>query len=274
MYNSVGIVINDLKEKALPLARQLEEGLAAAGMQSVTMLVSASAKQRQAFFRAADCLVVLGGDGTVLSVAKEAAAAGLPIIGVKLGRVGFLSELAPENILSLIPALQNQTYSICPRLMLMARVNGESFYALNEICIQRPSHEKMIRLRIYCNGELVDGYAADGVMLATPTGSTAYSLSAGGPIMNPYVQAMLLTPICAHTLRSRPIVFPDTETVSVVTEPNTDISLLCDGKERAFAGLNQPVEITRSPSDALFLQLAPVNFYRLLNSKLNEWSKN
>lgn len=266
---NIGIVINQEKLEAAALAKELEGLLAARGLRTSTLLLSAADKQ--SFIAAADCLLVLGGDGTVLSVAAQAAQLQKPIVGVKLGRVGFLTDTSPQTAPALAESLAAGSFTVTPRLMLEGEINGERYLALNEICVQRASHERILRLSVYSGGEYVDAYPADGLLVATPTGSTAYSLSAGGPILNPSVQAMVLTPICAHTLRARPIVFSHTEELSLRLKKGACVSFVADGRER-YCGPAEEILVRRAPFDALFLETEPRNFYKLLNAKLGQWS--
>ena len=166
-------------------------------------------------------------------------------------------------------ALASGNYLIEDRMMLCCRVDGRELYALNEVVLHRSTDERMIRLSVSADGQAVDRFYADGVLAASPTGSTAYNLSAGGPIASPGAQVMLLTPICAHTLRARPYVFAAEERLEISSEGQAVIAI--DGAE-VSRGRNCGVQVYRAPFRARFIKISHRSFYQRLNSKLNEWS--
>ena len=178
------------------------------------------AKNENQLYRDSDFIVVLGGDGTFLGAARNAALYDTPILGINLGTLGFLAEVEKRSSLEALQKVLNGEYNIEKRMMLEASVydchNDErKFICLNDIGITRGSLSRIIDLKIFINDNFVDDYPADGIIISTPTGSTAYSLSAGGPIINPTMELLLLNPICPHSLRSRPIILSKDEIIKI-----------------------------------------------------------
>ena len=165
----------------------------------------------------ADAVLVLGGDGTILSVAAEVSKRNIPIIGINLGRLGFLSSIEPDELEEGLNKLFAGEYVIEERLMLEAKLaGGEEATALNDVVITRANaYLKIVDLDVYIDDEYVDDFKADGIIISTPTGSTAYSLSAGGPIVDPSVESMIITPICPHKMYCRTIIAPPDKTITV-----------------------------------------------------------
>ena len=224
-----------------------------------------------------DALVVLGGDGTILRAVPEAAAADIPILGVNLGRVGFLAEVEPEQLRDAFARLQTDRYRVEHRMMLEILIEGhESIYALNEVVLSRGTCARMVGFDAYVGDALVDHYIADGLVLSAPTGSTAYSLSAGGPIVSPDVSCFILSPICPHSLQSRPIVLSDKETVTLginAGEPREGMVVCVDGQRTYAVHNHECVRIRRAVTDARFIRFqSERNFFTLLRSKLSQWS--
>ena len=227
-----------------------------------------------------DIIFVFGGDGTVLRALDLYLNAGLPVLGINLGRLGFLLETQVDELETALAMLRNGEYEIERRMMLQIEVQcgGRVIraHATNEVCISRGMSQRMIAIDAYAGKTLVDHYIADGLVLASPTGSTAYSLSAGGPIVSPSVACFVLTPICPHSLKSRPIVLSADErmTLSVnMKEMREGIQLSLDGQ--AICGMSNydRVEVCRAPHDALLIRFPKErNFYALLKEKLSQWN--
>jgi NAD+ kinase len=230
------------------------------------------------FFRKIDVLMVLGGDGTILNAARKAAPMQIPILGINMGHVGFLSEIEVQDIPKSVRRVIEGHYFIEERMMLSAVVqrenkSGQTMLALNDIGIARGSLSRIIRIEVYVNDHLVDKYPADGFVVSSPTGSTAYSLSAGGPIISPNMRCLLLTPICAHSLHSRPIVIADHEIVCLrVIGQHQDTILTLDGQQDYTICKGDWIIIQKASTNARFIRLREVNFYSLLRHKLSEWS--
>lgn len=225
-----------------------------------------------------DCLMVWGGDGTILNTARTAAPLGTPIYGVNAGRLGFLTEVDIPDLLAGLEKLIAGDYTVEQRMMVEAKVYRrgniiETFSGLNDAVVSKGSFARMIWLEISVNGELVNSYPADGVIIASPTGSTAYSLSAGGPLVGPDLDLMIVTPICPHTLSARPLVVAPDKVVSVVAETNRgSIMLTMDGQYGINLEDNDKVQVQRAPYSAKFIRTQHHSFYAVLREKLEEWN--
>lgn len=225
-----------------------------------------------------DVLIVLGGDGTILTVASKCAEAGIPIMGINYGHMGFLAEFERDKLNNALELLASGKYNTQKRSMLKILCGGNVFYALNDLVIQRSTSGNgfcnTINISAEIDGSMVDRFLADGIIVSTPTGSTAYSLAAGGSILTPDINAFILTPICAHSLHSRPIVFSDISTLKLYpTETNTALNIVVDGV--AISSLEQFTEITVTKADFAveFITAEDSDFFNKLLFKLNKWSK-
>ena len=226
-----------------------------------------------------DVMLVFGGDGTVLRALDSFVSCNIPMLGVNLGRMGFLLETQPEELAAALDLLKAGRYEIERRMML--RVEGYCCgrpicaYATNEVSISRGLSQRMIAMDAYVGDMLVDHYIADGLVLSSPTGSTAYSLSAGGPIIAPDVQCLLLNPICPHTLTARPIVLSARECVRLqihMKEEREGIQLSVDGQAICQMRNMEEITVIRSPHDALLIRFGRErNYFSLLKDKLSQW---
>lgn len=227
-----------------------------------------------------DLILVFGGDGTMLRALDLYVSCDIPMLGVNLGRMGFLLETQPEELGQALELVRTGKYTIERRMMLC--IEGECAgrriheYATNEVSISRGLSQRMIALDAYVRDMLVDHYIADGLVLSGPTGSTAYSLSAGGPIVAPDVQCFVLNPICPHTLSSRPIVLSPRECVRLkinMKEMREGIQLSVDGQAVCEMRNQEEISVMRSPHDALLIRFGEErNFFSLLKEKLSQWS--
>ena len=227
-----------------------------------------------------DAIFVFGGDGTVLRALSRFAQYDLPALGVNLGRLGFLLETQTQEMAQALDMLIAGTYSIERRMMLHVEAQcGKacvSTYAVNEVFISRGMSQRMIALDVLVGQTLVDHYIADGVVVASPTGSTGYSLSAGGPIVSPDVDCFVLSPICPHTLQSRPIVLSHKERITLridMIEEREGIQLSIDGQLVCRMRNREQVTVSRAEHDALLIRFPKErNFFSLLKDKLSQWS--
>ncbi len=224
----------------------------------------------------ANVAIVLGGDGTILGVSRFAARHGVPIIGINLGTLGFLADVELAEIDGALNKFMNGEYRIDERFMLEAHVKcesggGESFTALNDIVISRASYRRMVALDVEVDGHFLASYDGDGVVVATPTGSTAYSMSAGGPVVEPSLGVCVITPICCHTMSSRPMIVPGGSKINIKFRGTfDDMSMLTADGQRGFK-LSDGDEITVSASDKTLklIKISDMGFYELLGKKLH-----
>lgn len=222
-----------------------------------------------------DLLLTLGGDGTLLRGARRVARHGTPVLGVNFGHLGFLTSAAPDELVSALDRALSGDIWLDERMTLEVRAeapDGETrgeFLALNDVVLHKGGVARMIRLAVRANGEEVGNYSADGIILATPTGSTAYSLSAGGPIVSPSVDCIIATPICPHTLAVRPLVLPAEETVSVdVLTPSGELLMTIDGQEDAQLVPGDRVVVRRAPYPVRLVRFPGQTFFSTLRRKL------
>ena len=220
-----------------------------------------------------DLMMVLGGDGTFLHAFEAALPRDIPMLGVNLGRVGFLSEIQPDHLEEDVENLAAGRYAIEPRMLLEVQTaSSQKAFALNEVAFNRSdSSVGVLSLSVSANGGLVDRFSGDGLIVATPTGSTAYSMAAGGPIVAPGLDCMLLTPICPHTLAARPIVISDklVITVSILGDKHR-ARVVIDG--RHVITPDDGITVRRAERDIRFVRLRPRSFFELLRGKLSDWT--
>lgn len=220
-----------------------------------------------------DMLLTVGGDGTMLSISKWCAVRSIPVLGVNLGKLGFLTEAEPESFDELACELVKNNYTVEKRTVLCAQLGEKRYYALNEIVIARRNVSKMIMLKAEIGGAPVDKYYCDGFIVCTPTGSTAYSLSAGGPVISPTANVFALTPINSHSMHSRPIVIGDNESIGITLQARADDAMvIADGKNVCILPEKKTIQIYKAPKRALFVRLNKNGFYERLLRKLNTWS--
>lgn len=217
--------------------------------------------------------ITMGGDGTLLNVARDVASAGVPVCGINMGQLGFLTEIELPDLISAVDRLILGDYYLEERLMLGAIISREGQEiilppALNDVVVTKGGFSRMIRLQVYIDGELAVKYPADGLIVATSTGSTGYSLSAGGPIINPNLKVIVLTPICPHTLYSRSLVVSEKEEIKItVHATHDDIVLTMDGQNVRKLQPEDSIIIRRSPFRARFARLSGGNYTQALRSK-------
>ncbi len=226
-----------------------------------------------------DLLVVLGGDGTLISVARAAAKAKTPILGVNLGSLGFLTEVPRERMIAEVERALDRGFRIDDRMMLEMRIlRGGRLVrrecALNDIVISKQTTiARAVDLSVEVDGRYVTAYKADGLIVSTPTGSTAYSLSAGGPILDPKLGVMILNPICPHTLTHRPLVLHDSAEIDVsLTRLDDGVFLTLDGQAGYPVRAGDKVRISRAAERALLVQTRDRDYFHLLRSKL-KWGE-
>ncbi len=225
-----------------------------------------------------DTVITIGGDGTIIHKAKYAAKFSKPILGLNLGRVGFVAELEKTEI-DEIENLVEGKYEIENRAMLYVNVTNKidsfdikEFYALNDVVISKSAYSGVVDLNVFLNGNKMNRYIADGIILSTPTGSTAYSLSAGGPIIEPKLDCILLTPICQHSMLSRSVIFNRESKIDINTRlrRKDEVFLSVDGRDTTLINDNNTVSISLSDTKVKLIKLKKYNFYEVLDQKFSK----
>ena len=222
-----------------------------------------------------DIVIPIGGDGTIIHKAKHAARFSKPILGINLGKIGFVAGLEPTEIDKLEQLIKGE-YTVEKRMMLSVNVKkGETtrkFYALNDVVITKGVYSGLVNLNVTLNNDEITKYVADGIILATPTGSTAYSLSAGGPVIEPSMKCILLTPICQHSMFSRPVIFGENSKINITakTREKDESVLSIDGGRPIIISDRDLVSVEAAKMTVSLIKLKNQNFYKVLNSKLSE----
>jgi NAD+ kinase len=219
-----------------------------------------------------DFLFSIGGDGTILDAMTMVRDSGIPIMGINIGRLGFLSSIAKDEILPAIDKVLAHDYQIDSRALIRlkqpAELFGEMNYALNELTITRKDSTSLIVLHVYIDEMYLNSYWADGLIIATPTGSTAYSLSSGGPILTPGSENFVLTPIAPHNLTVRPIVIPDKSKIRIIVEGREDQFLVSLDSRRAIINSNFELIVEKTDFKVNMLQMRGRNFFMTIREKL------
>ena len=225
--------------------------------------------------QAPDALVSLGGDGTILRGVQYALRWGVPLLGVNLGRKGFLAEVEPQGMEEALRRLIDGDYTVEERPLLTVIFGDGRWQALNDVVVSRGGYARLIGVTTLVDGEMAGRYLADGVIVATPTGSTGYSLSAGGPVVSPRVDCMVVTPVCAHSLQHRPCVVGGSSVIRLELDSDEEqtASLQVDGQSRAELTAGMAVEIRKSNETVRFIRMQPEQFFGLVRGKLTEWSQ-
>ena len=223
------------------------------------------------------CVFVLGGDGTFLSAVRWIGDQNIPILGIKFGDIGFLAETSEESLISAADVVLKKEFSTETRIRLIVRVvRDEKDRAcetvLNDVVINRGALARLANIDTYIDEHYLTTYRADGLIVATPTGSTAYSVAAGGPIIHPAVPGIIMSPICPFTLTNRPLIIPDTAGISIrLEEKSSDIMLTFDGQEGLEIDGRDTIMIKKGKYPVTMIKLPGQNYYDILKSKLN-WS--
>jgi NAD+ kinase len=225
----------------------------------------------------ADLAVVLGGDGTMLAAARALAPSAVPLVGINQGRLGFMTDIALESMTERMASILAGQYALEPRTMLAAAVSRDertvfAATALNDVIVTKGASGRLIELVVLIDGQFVYDLRSDGLIVATPTGSTAYALSANGPIVQPGVAALALVPISPHTLSNRPIAVSDGCTVEVTLKRGADARLQCDGQPQLDLLEGDRITVRRSPHALQLVHPPGYDYYAMLREKLH-WSE-
>lgn len=275
-----GIIANTSKEKVWEIIPQLVEWLSQKGVDFVlasdlaerTHVPGLEYVNRELLGELCDMIITLGGDGTILSTVRYVGESETPILGVNIGRLGFLAEITTDELFQGMENILKGSYKIERRMVLKAEIvgKGRKLCALNDIVLNRGDFSRTIKVETYVDGEHLNAYIGDGLIIATPTGSTAYSLSAGGPIVAPTLEAIIINPICPHDLAARPIIVPADKVIKIVgTSEHPEMLLCADGQEDCKLMSGEAVEVRKADYSIRLVECLGKSFYHLLRTKLN-----
>ncbi len=273
------LIVNPTRDKGLLSAREIEGLLKKRGLECCTHVTSPLDGQDRYTDSSmipedTDCILVLGGDGTLIQAADDVADLDIPLLGINTGRLGYLTDVEMDGISDAIDALAEDRYQVDERMMITGDIVLEDKEicresALNDIVVYRQCGMKVLDYNVYVNKKFLKTYRADGIIVSTPTGSTAYSLSAGGPIVEPGSKLFIITPICSHTLNSRSVVLSAEDEIHISTEKKGS-AVAFDGRE--FSGLPEcwGITITKSEKITKIVRLHDDSFLNVLQNKFKE----
>ncbi len=275
----VAVVAKRVSQEALRTAAEVADWLIRRGLEVVLDEAVPRARELSSgetfeLTGSYDLVIVLGGDGTLLSIARSLKGE-VPILGVNLGNLGFLTEIGRAELYPTLVDVLAGSLEVEERALLdvaLERASGEgaSYRVVNDAVVTKSALARIIELTLRVDDRLVAAYRSDGLIISTPTGSTAYNLSAGGPIVNPLLPVMMVTPICPHTLSLRPIVVPDTSAIEVTLETRSEeVYLTLDGQEGTTLGFRDTVRVRRSESNVQLIKSSRRTFYDNLRDKLH-----
>ncbi len=270
---TIGLFPNTLKEKAKAIAMEISAFLTSRGCTVVTEDADAEALKSKKLSEVdpalINFLISLGGDGTILRLIHKHPEIKAPLLGINLGGLGFMADIPSQEIHTSLQALLDGHYTLSNRIVMEATSDGECDFAVNEIVIHRAQNPSLVDLAIKVGGVPLNTFSADGLIIATPTGSTAYSLSAGGPILTPGLEAFVLTPICPHTISNRPIVLMSGDEIEVcLISHHESVEIVYDGIPRSRLHTGETLRIRRSERLFSLVHMLDQDFYSTLRSKL------
>jgi NAD+ kinase len=276
-YTKAGFVLKPNAPEIKDLFLKIKKEFESAGIE--VFLESKSAKmigyEGLAFSKlcqSCDFFVSLGGDGTLLSLVRRSYKCNKPVAGINAGNLGFLADVTIGEVEAFLKQLRAGECRIDERMMINGKIEGESkeinFYAFNDAVITRPTISKMATIEVCVDDELINSYRGDGLIVSTPTGSTAYNLAADGPVMYPLTKAFILTPICPHSLTQRPLVMPADFTINIKT-PNKKLVVVIDGQDSYELDVNDTLTINGACKSAKLLHRKERNYFRVLRDKLS-----
>ena len=278
--HKIGLITNYRQEKAPEFAARLAEWLTSHDFESYSL-----ARQEDAppdlytageipLMDHTDMVIAIGGDGTLLSAARITAPYGIPILGVNMGNLGFLTEVEAENLYSCLEQVFRGDYAEDHRMMLQAEVrrNGKTIRVmsgLNDVVIHKGALSRLLEINFWVEKDFAGSYKGDGIIIASPTGSTAYSLSSGGPVVHPSLEVMVQTWICPHTMTARPTIIPsDKHCIIELEDVSSEVLLTVDGQASQPLQEKDQILIKKAPYKAIFIRLTPLKFFSLLKTKL------
>lgn len=271
------VLANDDKDIDLALSNKITEYLSLRGAK--TVIVSDISNDyddfviKEELIRDAEAVIVLGGDGTMLRAARAIGDHDIPIMGVNLGTMGFLTEIEVGNVYIALDRLLDNDFTIESRMMVEGRVKDKLYHSLNDVVITRAGFSRIIGLSIYVNNQILDTYEADGVIVATPTGSTGYNLSAGGPIISPKSRAIVVTPISPHSLTAKSVVFDSSDKIQIEIvkkrrTQETEAIVSFDGDNNMELSAGDVVSVSVSDREIKLIKMYDKNFYSVLREKI------
>jgi len=275
--NKLGVIANCGKPRAAAVLEKLS--LKAAELGLVLYAAGETAEMLPgdnlggSAFDDVDGVIALGGDGTMLTAVRELRGLNKPLIGVNIGSLGFMTSVAEEDLSAALECLHDETFSVSERVVLESSIQQgdsvESYCALNDVVITSGESARVITLDVSVDGKSVTSYLCDGLIISTPTGSTGHSLSAGGPILSPETSAFVISPICPHTLSSRPLVVPDSRKIEICVGRQSGKSRLSvDGQLRLSLNSGDSVSLKRCKQNVRFLHLPDYDYFDVLRRKL------
>ncbi len=270
---NIGIIPNPKRDEALSLCEKVVQKAIEFGMTPYVPTKYADYANNavlceiDVLYSKADVIVAIGGDGTIIRCTQLASSLNKPILGVNAGRIGYLASLEPDCLDDLIKLKQGD-YNVEERMMLKVEYNGIINYALNDFVVSRGSRSKLIDLNVDINGHTIP-YRADGIIISTPTGSTAYSLSAGGPVLEPQTNNMVISPICPHSLFSRSLVLDGNSIINVeCAKEGIEAYMSVDGRQPLLIKSDSTITISRAEYTAKIINMNNMSFYDVLSKKL------
>jgi NAD+ kinase len=284
VFKNVGIIVNREREDVLNYAASLIDWLEEKNIK--VFITDWTGKRinhqgliinKKQISKRADIIISLGGDGTLFRVARDFSPYQIPLLGINLGGLGFLTEIPVSQFKEGLTKVIAGKYKIEKRLMLQATIYRDekeagTSLALNDVVISKVALSRLVNLKTFVSGEFITTYSADGLIISTPTGSTAYSLSTGGPIVHPNLGVIILSPICAHTLAVRPLIISENDTVEVILEhPSSKVMLTVDGQVGFDLKDRDIIRVKEASCQAKLIRLEERAFFEILRTKLG-WS--
>jgi len=278
---TIGLVLNTEKDNSLEVSKKLIKLIKEKDLDY--LLEKEGAKElelnhKRASFdtlrKEADLIIVFGGDGTFLHTSLNFIGTGIPLMGINLGRIGFLTEIETNELDEALDHISANNFRIENRNTLEVCIkregkNIQKKYAVNDVVINRAADGEMLKVDMHINKEFVNSYRGDGIIVSTPTGSTAYSFSAGGPIINPQVKALLITPLCPHAVHVKPMVISDEEIIEIDVEGQKDkVFLTTDGRDSVKLKLDDIVRLKSSKQEISLIKFPDRTFYTILRNKM------
>ncbi|HOE56473.1 MAG TPA: NAD(+)/NADH kinase [Bacillota bacterium] len=279
----IGIIPNLLKDQNLNVTRSILHWFANKDIEPILETDIAeklnhkvTGLSREELYRSSDIIIVLGGDGTIINIARQSSQYNVPLFGINLGHLGFLAEAEISDMYMSLDKIAEGDYLIEKRMMLEATLENskdetKKLLALNDFSITKGMISRMISFSVFINDSFFGLYSADGIVVSSPTGSTAYSLSAGGPIVSPELNVLIITPICPHTLQNRSLVVSEKDEVSIeICEENYEVMLSVDGQDSYRLNPGRIVKVRSSSCITNLVKLKQRNFFDVLRRKISE----